>query len=86
MYVDLRRFLDVVEAFTHVIFVEPLLLYDSSDLVWYLSVKAALMRVPHEVLHLPANVTSGPQLVVLQDVPPLDTLAASGDAAIAAAA
>ncbi|GLC41863.1 hypothetical protein PLESTM_001259300 [Pleodorina starrii] len=87
VYVELSRFLADVTTFSRVVFVEPLLLYDTTEFASYLTVKAALMHVPHEVLRLPANVTSGPQLVVLQDLaPPTAAVGAAVGAAVHLAA
>ncbi|KXZ46504.1 hypothetical protein GPECTOR_43g941 [Gonium pectorale] len=69
VYVELDRFLADMANFTRVVFVEPLVLYDSTEFAMYMEVKHALKSVPHEVVLMPTNTTSGPQLVVFQDLP-----------------
>ncbi|KXZ54054.1 hypothetical protein GPECTOR_5g162 [Gonium pectorale] len=73
VYIELDRFLADMPRFHRAVFVEPLVLYDSKELASYVAVKDALERIPHEVYHMPVNVTSGPSLVVFQDLPRVQT-------------
>ncbi|PNH04709.1 hypothetical protein TSOC_009088 [Tetrabaena socialis] len=68
VYIELNRFLADMPTFTRAVFVEPLVLYGNGELESYIAVKEALKALPHELMHLPTNVTSGPSMVVLQEL------------------
>ncbi|GFR43114.1 hypothetical protein Agub_g4115 [Astrephomene gubernaculifera] len=69
VYIELDRFLADLPRFNRVVFIEPLILYGNKELESYIAAKAVLKSIPHEILHLPANITAGgSQLVVLQDL------------------
>ncbi len=68
VYIELDRFLKDMHTFTRAVFVEPLVLAGAAELASYVAAKEALAKLPHDVMHLPVNVTRGPQLVVLQDM------------------
>lgn len=65
---ELDRLLADMHKFDRVVFVEPVVLYGSREFSSYLKVKGALGHVPHEVLSLPINVTTGPQIMVMQEL------------------
>ncbi|KXZ54064.1 hypothetical protein GPECTOR_5g171 [Gonium pectorale] len=66
VYVELDRFTSDIEHFTRAVFVEPLFLYGSNELLSYAAAKMALKQLPHQVLHLPAH--QGFSLKVIEDL------------------
>ncbi|KAG2487833.1 hypothetical protein HYH03_013550 [Edaphochlamys debaryana] len=67
VYVELERFLADMDTFDSAVFVEPLLLWGGAEAEAYWGAKAALQRVPHQVLRLPTNHSRGLDLKVLSN-------------------
>ncbi|KAG2425719.1 hypothetical protein HXX76_013561 [Chlamydomonas incerta] len=68
VYIELDKFLADMGSFSRAVFVEPLVLWGTAEMDTYIKVKSALEQLPHTIMHMPTNVTSGPQLMVLADL------------------
>lgn len=70
VYIELDRFLADMARFDRAVFVEPIVLYGKRQLELYSDVREALKSIPHEVLAMPTNMSTGTVLTVIEDLRP----------------
>ncbi len=68
VYIELDRFLADMARFDRAVFVEPVVLYGRRQLELYSEVRVALKAIPHEVLTMPTNMSTGAVLTVIEDL------------------